>query len=672
MTNVADSSNTPLATYTYLGAGHVVKTYLEEPDAYSSVVNSGGTVYDGLDRFNRPIKSRWTKDLSTDVDFFSVNVGWDRASNVQHQDDQVQVGHDTLYANDARNRLTDADEGTITIGTPSTIGSGTRTRRQTWVLTQTGNWSENLVDFNNDGDGLDTGELEETRAHNKANELVSRDTNSSSPAEFNLVHDEVGNMTSDNENYQYKWDAFGRLREVKNLSNNVVSEYWYNGLGYLTARLQDTNLDGVANSTDDRKYVTIYDERWRQVATYRVNPSTGALDANPKEQFLYHAAGNGGWGGSSYIDSVISRHSVSNSWTAVGASTLSNTLYYCQNWRADVVALLDEGGVIVHGLRYSAYGVPFGIPYGDVDADGVCNGVDAEIVTEWITDPIYDVRGDLDLDGDVDTADYDEVVANDGDQLGYGALSTLRLRNRKGYAGYEGDSSLSAVWHVRNRILRSSTGAWASRDPAKYLDGPSLVEYVTSAPMDLVDPNGTFASSATGVCRKVSASLYGQKSITSNQDHFKRTDPKNERFKVEPSDPSQQCPELTCYRQAMDSQNIFDWIKKKPLVHGGPPALWNIDCPPGEKCEGAVLKVVWTGTIPIDTKFTCECSKSGRMGGQNSAKKSVEYTIKGQIAVTVSSGEGTCVIIDDAKPKKCYRSNLPSANLGAGAHVFDN
>jgi YD repeat-containing protein len=385
VTNVANSSNTPLATYTYLGSGHVVKTYLEEPDAYSSVINSAGTAYEGLDQFNRPIKSRWTKDLSTDVDFFSVNVGWDRASNVQHQDDQVQVGHDTLYANDARNRLTDADEGTITIGTPSTIG--TRTRHQNWVLTQTGNWSENLVDFNNDGDGLDTGELEETRAHNEVNELVSRDTNSSSPAEFNFVYDAVGNMTTDDENYQYKWDAFGRLREVQDLSNNVVSEYWYNGLGYLTVRLQDTNLDGVANSTDDRKYVTIYDERWRQVATYRVNPSTGALDANPKEQFLYHAAGNGGWGGSSYIDSVILRDSVSNSWTAVGASTLSKTLYYCQNWRADVVVMLDVASTVttlVQNVRYSAYGVPFGIPYGDVDSDGDCDGGDDTQVSSWI------------------------------------------------------------------------------------------------------------------------------------------------------------------------------------------------------------------------------------------------------------------------------------------------
>jgi RHS repeat-associated protein len=497
VTNVANSSNTPLATYTYLGSGHVVKTYLEEPDAYSTVINSNGTAYEGLDRFNRPIKSRWTKDLSTDVDFFSVNVGWDRASNVQYQDDQVQVGHDALYANDARNRLTDADEGTITIGTPSTIGSGTRTRRQTWVLTQTGNWSTNKVDLDGDGAWSGTGELNETRVHNKVNELESRDTNSSSPAEFNLVYDAVGNMTSDNENYRYKWDAFGRLREVTDLSNNVVSEYWYNGLGYLTTRLQDTTLDGVADPAVDRKYVTIYDERWRQVATYRVNPSTGALDANPKEQFLYHAAGNGGWGGSSYIDSVILRDRDTNLWTNVGkpssgTSLLQERLYYCQNWRADVVVMLDfaiTGTTLVQNVRYSAYGVPFGIPYGDVDSDGDCDGGDDAQVSSWISSSTYNVRGDLDLDGDVDSGDLSEVQANEG-ELGYGALSDRSLRNRKGYAGYEGDSSLSAVWHVRHRVLESRLGRWLRRDPTGYVGESNLYPYCAAGALRAVDFSG--------------------------------------------------------------------------------------------------------------------------------------------------------------------------------------
>jgi len=329
-------------------------------------------------QFNRPIRSRWTKDLSTDVDFFSVNVGWDRASNVAHQDDQVHVGHDALYANDGRNRLTDAHEGDLSL--PSTVNSPTR--RQQWSLTQTGNWTSNKVDLDGDGSWSDPGELNETRVHNEVNELQTRDTDSNSSVDFSFFYDAVGNMKSDGEAYDYVWDAFGRLRGVYELGDggdaaHLVSEYWYNGLGYLTARHQDTTNDGLALSAD-RKYVTIYDERWRQVATYRINPTGGALDTHPKEQFLYHAAGNGGWGGSSYIDSVVLRDKDTNSWTAVGKSVggvsqLADRLYYCQNWRADVAVLLDEGATVVQGVRYSAYGVPFGIPYGDVNADGTCD-----------------------------------------------------------------------------------------------------------------------------------------------------------------------------------------------------------------------------------------------------------------------------------------------------------
>ena len=37
-------------------------------------------------------------------------------------------------------------------------------------------------------------------------------------------------MTDDGKEYEYIYDAFGRLRKVKNTSTQtLVSEYWYNG-----------------------------------------------------------------------------------------------------------------------------------------------------------------------------------------------------------------------------------------------------------------------------------------------------------------------------------------------------------------------------------------------------------------------------------------------------------
>jgi hypothetical protein len=51
-------------------------------------------------------------------------------------------------------------------------------------------------------------------------------------------------------------------------------------------------------------------------------------------------------------------------WATAPDGTLEERVYVCQNWRADVVALLDDTGARVERARYSSYGVPFGIPQG--------------------------------------------------------------------------------------------------------------------------------------------------------------------------------------------------------------------------------------------------------------------------------------------------------------------
>lgn len=49
-------------------------------------------------------------------------------------------------------------------------------------------------------------------------------------------------------------------------------------------------------------------------------------------------------------------------WSAASDGTLEERLYYCQNWRGDVVALIDDTADQVEQARYSAYGVSFGLP----------------------------------------------------------------------------------------------------------------------------------------------------------------------------------------------------------------------------------------------------------------------------------------------------------------------
>jgi len=78
-------------------------------------------------------------------------------------------------------------------------------------------------------------------------------------------------------------------------------------------------------------------------------------------------------------------------WYAAADATRDQTLYYVENWRADVVALLNESGRAVGHVRYTAYGSPRRLNMNPVDIafddgtllppegspvfDGVNNGV---------------------------------------------------------------------------------------------------------------------------------------------------------------------------------------------------------------------------------------------------------------------------------------------------------
>ena len=88
-------------------------------------------------------------------------------------------------------------------------------------------------------------------------------------------------------------------------------------------------------------------------------------DASPKEIQIHHRAGASGYGGSSYIDSMLLREKDTRDSSdaiqppyAAADSTRDQTLYYVQNWRADVVALLNTDGRAVEHVRYTAYGSP--------------------------------------------------------------------------------------------------------------------------------------------------------------------------------------------------------------------------------------------------------------------------------------------------------------------------
>ncbi len=95
-------------------------------------------------------------------------------------------------------------------------------------------------------------------------------------------------MTDDGVNYTYVFDAWGRLKRVKNRSTTYpIIEYTYNGLGQRISERTDSDSDNDIDANDDVDWFQ-HDDRWRIVAVYR------NTNANATERNVWHMAGMGG------------------------------------------------------------------------------------------------------------------------------------------------------------------------------------------------------------------------------------------------------------------------------------------------------------------------------------------------------------------------------------------
>lgn len=582
--------------------------------------------YADLDRFNRVVTSKWTKDITapgTDRDFFNVAVGWDRDSNVTYQDDSVHAGFDAVYSNDDLGRLIVADEGTRSGGSITS-----RTRKQEWTLTQTGNWSLDKLDLNGDGDWSDTDEWQDGRTHNAVNELTARDLDNNSGTtgnNYSLAYDAAGNLTDDGTDYEYEWDAFYRLRKVKRTDNQaLVAEYRYNGLGYRIAEHADTDTDGDVDGSDKWFYFA-YDNRWRLVATFRES------DSSPKEEFVHQHAGMRGSG--SYIDLVAFRDKDANTaWTTASDATLEERLYYCQNWRADVVAIVQctnpatGAAKQIEQARYSAYGVPFGLPAGDADSDGDCDAADVSTVTGW-SGVTYNVLGDIDLDGDVDANDVSAVAGLNGTTLGREVLSGFR--SQKGYGGYEFGMDLAAAWHVRARLLCSVLGRWARRDELTYVDGLSMFAYCQDGPLAQVDPAGaaSCAASSGGSSPSGQAGGSGQAQSPPVKGRCRSVQlmatEKQSGGLVKPQPDNKKY----CWEQC---NSKFDSAFSPGTLCGnepysGLPSTLGMNCPQGYACHGPATEVI--KVVSCEDWWHCDCQTGDKhIDVKYKYKVSVKFT----------------------------------------------
>lgn len=506
--------STVVVSYRYNGVAQLVGTTLDEPAVYSRQYDTGSPQsYTGLDGFGRVVNSTWVKDLATDRAFYDVAVAYDEASSITSIVDAVRTDsgttrlYDAKYSIDGLSRLTQAEEGYFATGNISG-----RTRQEDWILSQVGNWKNHKRDLNGDNDRADANEFQEDRTFNAVNELLKRELNTDNnngttggTAPYDVVYDPLtydgsGNLTDDAQDYEYVYTAWNQVRKVNRTDDqNPIAEFYYNGLGYLIQVWEDSDTDGVL-TVGDFRYYRLYDPSWRHLGSYR------ASDANPKERLVYHNAGLGGRGSSSYIDSVVLKDSDTTSWTSAGSGSLGVRRYYCQNWRHDVSAMVTDAGKLVEWVKYSAYGEPTRLAAGDADGDTRYTSADDTLMTNG---GAYRVLEDPDLDGDNDASDVTHATSITGGYQstpGYGLLSYSYTINRKGYAGYEHATSLAgAKAHIRHRFYDTALG-WYQIDPMRYVDGMSLHQYASGRPLELVDPMGEDCVAPCLVC---AASLIG-------------------------------------------------------------------------------------------------------------------------------------------------------------------
>lgn len=505
-----------VAEYEYMGVDHVAQTRYPTNSGYgvySTLRDASGT-FDALDDFNRPVRSRWNRERvtspsSTEVPFYDISVLWDDNSNVTGVTDHVLPDYFNYeYSNDGLNRLTESKRG---------AGSGNSVTLpavevESWGLSKVGNWASHDLELTGDSppDYSDTsnGEFKATGVFNLINEMTSleqdTDNNGTIDITYSRSHNDRGDLTDDGENYKFVYDVLGRLVKIQNrVNDDLLSEYKYNGLGYRTGERIDTDEDGVLQVTETNWRYFIYDTQWRLVEVYEDTD-----DVKPLEVYVHHAAGLDGVGTGSYIDHIVLRDRDTDA-----DGTLDEFHFYCQNWRADVVAIVDEAGKQIEQIRYSPYGVPIVIPFADQVEDGNLDFFDVSKFLDRQGSAVYEVRADSNLDGNLDFLDVSAFLTEFNASPIAGRGTQSNFDHRFGYAGYWYVAE-RGLYHVRNRWYNPEDGSWLTRDPAGFVDGSSLYQYLGGGAVGLVDPYGLgpiewFNSLRKSIIREALIKKYG-------------------------------------------------------------------------------------------------------------------------------------------------------------------
>ena len=308
LSSLSDASNT-LEAYSYLGLGTVVKRAHAQSGVDLSYikltgesVGDAGDQYTGLDRFGRIVDQRWINSSNIDVDRYQY--GYDRDGNRLYKDNKVIASLSEVYTYDSLNQLASYKLGTLN-GTKTDV-TGSPSNSQSWDYDGVGNW-----------DSITTNSTTQTRTANKQNEITAV-SGATTP-----TYDSNGNLTTDENNYRFVYDAWNKVVQVKNSSNVVIVSY---GRDALQRHVTDT----VSSTVTDR----FFSSDWQLLET-----KTGS---NTVTRNVWSPV---------YVDGLVLRDRDTDA-----NGTLDERLYSLQDANWNTTALVNTSGTAQERYTYTPFG----------------------------------------------------------------------------------------------------------------------------------------------------------------------------------------------------------------------------------------------------------------------------------------------------------------------------
>jgi RHS repeat-associated protein len=248
------------------------------------------------------LKVEFTLCSNTDVDRYQY--AYDRDGNRLYKYNKVLTSLSELYTYDTLNQIASYKLGTLN-GSKTDV-TGSPTTSQSWDYDAVGNW-----------DSITTNSTTQTRSANKQNEITAV-SGATTPA-----YDSNGNLTTDEANYRFVYDAWNRVIQVKNSSNVVIVTY---GRDALHRHVTDT----VGSTVTDR----FFSGDWQVLET--------KVGSNTVTRNVWSPV---------YVDGLVLRDRDTDA-----NGTLDERLYSLQDANWNTTALVNAGGTVQERYTYTPFG----------------------------------------------------------------------------------------------------------------------------------------------------------------------------------------------------------------------------------------------------------------------------------------------------------------------------